>query len=323
MTANGLVHGYLLDGQGGGQRVDVDSYPQWHADQGLLWLHFDFTDAEAVRWIREQSDLDEIAIEALLSDETRPRAAPLNDALLVSLRGVNLNPGSDPEDMVSIRIWTDGQRIISTRRRKLLSVTDLVELIDAGEGPNNAGQFVAMLSERLIARMKTTIEDIQDQAAEIEELMLTAESYDLRNRISQLRRAIISIRRYLAPQREALQKMQAARISWLEQEERQAIGEEADHLIRYTEELDMIRERTAVAHEELANRLAEQLNNRMYALSMVAAVFLPLGFLTGLLGINVGGMPGTESGSAFWIVCIVLTVTTSAQVWLFKRKQWL
>ena len=323
MTANGLVYGYVFDGQGGGQKIDVDAYKTHQSDQGVLWLHFDFTQDEAVRWISEDSDLDEIAIEALLSGETRPRAASLGDALLVSLRGVNLNPGSDPEDMVSIRIWTDGQRIISTRRRRLLSVADLVEQIDSGEGPTNAGQFIAMLSERLIARMKTTIEDIQDQAAEIEELMLTAESYDLRNRISLLRRAIISIRRYLAPQREALQKMQTIRNSWLEQGDRQAIGEEADHLTRYTEELDMIRESTAVAHEELANRLAEQLNNRMYALSMVAAIFLPLGFLTGLLGINVGGMPGTESSSAFWIVCIVLTVTTTAQVWLFKRKHWL
>ncbi|MFT5722457.1 MAG: zinc transporter [Motiliproteus sp.] len=326
MITTGLVHGFLFDGQGGGKRVEVDFYSQWRPNQGVLWLHFDYSHPAVIHWITEESGLDSLAAEALLSDETRPRASQQGDALLVALRGVNLNPGSDPEDMVSIRIWTDGHRIISTRRRQLLSVTDLVGLIDRGEGPNTVGQFIAMLSDRLIARMKTTIEDIQDQAAEIEELMLTAESYDLRNRISQLRRAIISLRRYLAPQREAMlqmQQMTAARLSWLEEGDRRAIGEEANHLIRYTEELDMIRERTAVSHEELANRLAEQLNNRMYALSMVAAVFLPLGFLTGLLGINVGGMPGMESHWAFWIVCALLLLTSTLQVWLFKRKHWL
>ncbi|MFT6914088.1 MAG: zinc transporter [Motiliproteus sp.] len=323
MMDNGLVHGFLLDGQGGRKRVGVDFYSQWRPDQGVLWLHFDYSHPAVIHWITAESGLDALAAEALLSDETRPRATQQGDALLIALRGVNLNPGSDPEDMVSIRIWTDGQRIISTRRRQLLSVTDLVGLIDRGEGPNTAGQFIAMLSDRLIARMKKTIEDIQDQAAEIEELMLTAESYELRNRISQLRRTIISLRRYLAPQREAMQQMTAARLSWLEEGDRRAMGEEADHLIRYTEELDMIRERTAVSHEELANRLAEQLNNRMYALSMVAAVFLPLGFLTGLLGINVGGMPGMESSWAFWIVCALLLVTSTLQVWLFRRKQWL
>lgn len=323
MSDNGLIYGFVLDGQGGGKPVDLFHAARWQPEQGLLWLHFDYTLPQTIDWINDTSGLDALVAEALLSEETRPRATPLGDAVLIALRGVNLNPGSDPEDMVSVRIWTDGKRIISTRKRRILSLTDLVGLIQTGEGPENSGQFLSMLSERLTERMKSTIEDIQDQAAEIEELILTAESYDLRNRISQLRRAIISLRRYLSPQKEAMQQLQIAQLSWLESPDRQSIGEESDHITRYTEELDMIRERTAVAHEELTNRLAEQLNNRMYALSMVAAVFLPLGFLTGLLGINVGGMPGTDNSAAFWIVCALLTVTTTLQVWVFKRKQWL
>tara|TARA_R110001583_G_scaffold1469_12_gene11567 strand:- start:495 stop:1466 length:972 start_codon:yes stop_codon:yes gene_type:complete len=323
MSDNGLIYGFVLDGQGGGKPVDLSQAARWQPEQGLLWLHFDYTLPQTIDWINDTSGLDALVAEALLSEETRPRATPLGDAVLIALRGVNLNPGSDPEDMVSVRIWTDGKRIISTRKRRILSLTDLVGLIQTGEGPENSGQFLSMLSERLTERMKSTIEDIQDQAAEIEELILTAESYDLRNRISQLRRAIISLRRYLSPQKEAMQQLQIAQLSWLESPDRQSIGEESDHITRYTEELDMIRERTAVAHEELTNRLAEQLNNRMYALSMVAAVFLPLGFLTGLLGINVGGMPGTDNSAAFWIVCALLTVTTTLQVWVFKRKQWL
>jgi len=71
------------------------------------------------------------------------------------------------------------------------------------------------------------------------------------------------------------------------------------------------------------NRLSEQMNKAMYVLSIVAAIFLPLGLLTGLLGINVGGIPGTESPFAFAIVSLFLVVIAILLIWHFKRLKWL
>ena len=78
-----------------------------------------------------------------------------------------------------------------------------------------------------------------------------------------------------------------------------------------------------MTQEELVNRLSEQMNARMYVLSIVAAVFLPLGFLTGLLGINVGGIPGTEYKWGFVLVCVLIGVLAALQLWFFKRKKWM
>ncbi len=60
----------------------------------------------------------------------------------------------------------------------------------------------------------------------------------------------------------------------------------------------------------------------MYVLSIVAGIFLPLGLLTGLLGINVGGIPGTESKLAFAIVCLILLLIAGIQIWVFRKKRW-
>ena len=65
------------------------------------------------------------------------------------------------------------------------------------------------------------------------------------------------------------------------------------------------------------------MNRTMYILSIVAGIFLPLGLLTGLLGINVGGMPGTESKIAFTVVCVFLVVVAGVEYWIFRRKKWL
>ena len=73
------------------------------------------------------------------------------------------------------------------------------------------------------------------------------------------------------------------------------IREIAERTSRFVEDIDAAKDRAAITQEELNSRLSEQMNKAMYVLSIVAAIFLPLGLLTGLLGINVGGIPGAEN----------------------------
>ena len=74
--------------------------------------------------------------------------------------------------------------------------------------------------------------------------------------------------------------------------------------------------------EAFLAQIAQQQNNRMYMLSILSAIFLPLGFLTGLLGINVGGMPGAENGDAFWIFVAMLGVMVCFQFWILRKLKW-
>jgi len=324
MTAEeGFLHIYLLDGRGGGRRISLPELGTWNPVQGLVWIHLNYTEPGAVSWLEEQSGLHEMAIRGLQQEETRPGSSVFPDGLLVFLRGVNMNPGADPEDMVSLRLWFDENRIISSRRRRLLSVNDLVEALDRGEGPESAGDFLVMVSQRLVSRMADVVETVEDRVGELEESVIHAESYQLRPLLSDIRRQMIALRRYLAPQREAMLRLQIEKVPWLRDEERLQLRETTDRVSRYIEDLDAARDRAAVTYEELASRLSEQTERRMYVLSIVAAIFLPLGFITGLLGINVGGIPGSENKWAFLEVLILLGVVSAFQLLLMKRKKWL
>ena len=125
MNNDGLINAYILDGEGGGRRVGWKDIQEWTPTAGLLWAHLNLSAPEAQRWIKEESQLEDVVGDALLAEESRPRITGFDDGLLLALRGVNLNPGADPQDMVSLRIWAEKSRIITTRRRKLLSVADL------------------------------------------------------------------------------------------------------------------------------------------------------------------------------------------------------
>lgn len=277
MSNNGLIYAYLLDGAGGAQKLGWKEIDKWTPEQGIIWLYFDYTDPEAREWILNKSQLDILAAMALLTDATRPRTTTIQDGILLALRGVNLNPDSHPEDMVSIRIWIDQHKIISTRKRRLLSVEDIVDSLEHRKGPKTPGEFIAELADRLISRMESSIEKLEDRVARLEEKILTAESHAFRTALSSLRREAIALRRYLAPQGEAMTRLQTEEASWISDTDRLRVREVTDRLMRYVEDLDSVRDRAAVTQEELINRLSEQMNKRMYVLSVAAVIFFKLG----------------------------------------------
>ena len=147
---------------------------------------------------------------------------------------------------------------------------------------------------------------------------------DIRHDLIGVRTQAILLRRYLAPQREAIAKVQREELSWFSRRDRAQLGEVTDRVIRYVEDLDAVRERAAVIQDELSNRMSERMNRNMYLLALVATVMLPLGFVTGLLGINVDGMPGAQNSPfAFLIVCLFLGGLVALQVWVLRRFGWL
>ena len=319
----GLIHARLFDGHGGARTLRMPELASWNPHDGVLWVHFDYTKAAARDWIRQTSGLDSLVAEALITEETRPRAVSVGDGLLLALRGVNLNPGAEPDDMVSIRLWLDASRVVSSGKRDLLSVRDLLDRLDEAKGPTGAGEFIVELTDRLVWRMSETVEQLEDSVAGLEDSILEARSGALRLDLASLRRQTITLRRYLAPQREALSRLITEKVSWIDEGDRMRLREIADRLMRHIEDLDAVRDRAAVAHEELLSRISEQLNSRLYVLSIVAALFLPLGFLTGMLGINVGGIPGADNPWGFLIFAGTLALIVVAQIVLFRRKGWL
>ena len=321
-TDQGLVTAWLLDGSGGGRRIGWQEITDWQPGDGLLWVHLDYTHAGALQWLEEKSGIEPIIRKVLTSDESRPRCERFDDGLLTILRGVNLNPGADPEDMVSIRVWLEDHRIISCRHRRLASIADLEQSLKRGKGPRSQGSFLAQLSEYLVRRMDGVIESLEVAAESLENRLADRESGKLRSEISDTRRVVIHLRRYIAPQRDALKRLQTLDIDWLSNDARARLNETVDQTQGYLEGLDAIRDTTQVTQEELTQKLTGETERRMYVLAIITSVFLPLGFLTGLLGINVGGMPGMENPLAFWIVCLLAVLVGAISLAILRLLRW-
>ena len=320
---DGLLIGCILDGQGGARIMGWAEVDTWKEEDGPLWVHFEQDSARVQDWLRLKSGLTATTVDALLAEETRPRVFRGKRGLAAILRGVNTNPGSEPDDMVAIRMWSDGKRVITLRHQKLMTPRDILsQLVEHRNGPTTAAQLYERLIGRLIDRMAGTVAAYDEALDEIEAGLDIARAGDTRRRLSDLRQSIVMLRRYMSPQREALNNLMVEPPAWLDEQNRMNLRETSDKLLRYVEELDTARERSMVIKDDIANQLAESTNKTLYVLAIISAIFLPLAFLTGLLGINIGGMPGVDNPFAFWIFCAMMLVLLVFELILFRRLKW-
>lgn len=320
--SRGILHSVLLDRNGGARPISAEDITGWTADDGVLWVHVDVNAKAAYEWLTAETSIDNVIVDALVVDETRPRSLPGENGTLIVLRGINLNPGQDPEDMVSIRIWLESDRIISSRRRKLLSIQDIIDSLVAGDGPRSTGEFLVDLIARMADRIGDFVNQIEDELMAAEENPDALPIEERRRSLSTVRRQLAAVRRFLGPQRDALDRMYRHPAPWLSDSDVNLLREETERYTRYLEDLDLARERSVLLQEEFLAVVAQEQNSRMYVLSVVAAIFLPLTFITGLLGMNVGGLPGVDSSSGFFASVFVMIVACAGLIAFFRWKRW-
>lgn len=235
------------------------------------------------------------------------------------VRAINLNQGAEPEDMISVRCFIEPRRIVTLRHRMSRSLEALARELVAGTGAAGAGDFTARFVERTLDLVVTRVDVLGDQIAGCEDEVLDRQhGADMRARLANHRRRAIQLRRFLAPQREALGKLATIALPWLDAMQRARMVEAADRMTRTVEELDAARDRAAVTQEELASRVGELTNQRLYFLSLVTAIFLPLGFVCSLLAV-----PMAHDSWPFWTLIALFSAGVIAQLWLFKKRGWL
>ena len=313
----------MLDGRGGAQALDWDGVARWSPSDGVLWLALDYDAPDAADWLAQKSGIDPLVRDALLDTDPRPRAIAHGENLMMIVRGINQNQGSNPDDMISIRVWVEPRRIVTMRHRVSQSLEALAALVAAGRGPCDAGQLTAALVEHVVEHVVHRVDLLGDAIAELEDGVLSETRRDLRAELADHRRHAIALRRFLAPERDALAKLAQIAQPWFDPSHRNRVLEQADRMTRTVEELDAARDRASVTQEELASRLTEMTNQRLYVLSIITAIFLPLGFVCSLLGVNVGGVPYKETEWAFWVLCGLLAIAIALQLWIFRRRGWL
>ncbi|WP_287832063.1 zinc transporter ZntB [Idiomarina sp.] len=281
------------------------------------WFHFQ-RDVEGINEWLKAADIPEPIIDAMLEEDTRPRFQRLKDGFVMLLRGVNLNEGAQPEDMMSLRILYYKETVYTFRKHHFKAVAHIRDDLQNQQGPESLNDFLVHLVEQLNQKIEDVIDDIElnVEQMETEGFDNTAEQ---QKKLTVMHRRLLRLNRFIRPQLAALDKFTSESEKWVDAELHQWLLNERDTTQRLLEQIDLMLEQVWMQREQIQQAVAEKMNRNTYWLSVIAGVFLPLSFLTGVFGINIGGMPGVENTSAFEIFCWILLGIAVVEFLLLRR----
>jgi zinc transporter len=314
LDRRGLICGYDLVN---GKPVQLERLEQ--GEHGPIWLHFNIADARARKWLSEQAELPKSALELMLEAHPRVRVNLVAGGVAAILQDLHHDFHEDPEGFGEFRLYVDSQRVISARRAPLRSVDRLRQEFEAGETiPSTVGwleRFVRDLSEAFAEVARS----LSDRVDDLEDEVVSGRGHERRVTLAQLRRLLVRFRRHVNSDRGALNKLRgfgdggALEIASLRQTLEQLDG--------VAQDIELVHERVRVLQEEVSSLLAEATNRNLYVLSIVTTVLLPATVVTGVWGMNVGGLPWSNEPHGFAFACLSLFGSVLLSIALLRRTR--
>ena len=310
----------ILVGDGPPRHVTAEEASSYHGP-GFVWIHVDSVDDPELAMLSGQ-DMPDVAANALVATETRPRCDRIEQGAILNLRGPAAGEVDTTDRLVSIRMWVRRGKVNSLTRRPLLATQAVLGDMKAGKIVD-PGDLVAAFAREISAELDPQVAELGDILDDCETDLEGRNVYRLRSSIARIRAEAIAFRRFVAPDRDALQTLALQDFDWLADDDRLHIREAADRFARMAEELEAVRERSALLHEQLTDLRGEEIDQRSLLISIVAFIFLPLTFITGLLGMNVKGIPFADEPWAFAGVCVLCVALAVAVIAWFAARHWL
>ena len=286
----------------------------------LVWIHLTTNSDHAKQWLQGEAGLSPYIVEALTAAETRPRCDAVGEGAVINLRGLSADQLVASDPLASLRIYARQGRVISVTRRHLNALDPVKAQIEIGK-ILDPGDLIAALAHEITEELDPVVADLGDTLDDCEEQLSGHGAFDLRRSVNETRSRAIGYRRFLGPQRAALEKLALLPGAWLGEDDRLHLNAAADRAARMAEELESIRERAALTHETLTDLRSEQIDQRSLIIAVAAMVFLPLTFVTGLFGMNVP-LPFTHSDASFWWITVICIAMAAAITAYFIRRHW-
>jgi len=245
------------------------------AGAAYRWLHFDLASSHLDTW-----------------------AEAHEDGIIATLRGINMNEGDEAADMVSLRVWMTPTLVLTVRRQRNFLMNELQDQMATDDAPPTPARMIARVIELLLGRVEEATFDLEDVADKMETTVYEQDAMHVQG-LAPLRRSVIKLRRHVGPLRDALDGLAQVQTPIIPPLLGLRFRDSANRAARALEELNEVRDRLTTLSDHLDIAQSVKLSRNGYRLSVAATIFLPLGLITGIFGVNLGGMPGMDWPYAF------------------------
>jgi zinc transporter len=271
---------------------------------GFVWLHMNLSHAATLRWLRRHTDLGEAYFDALF--------AVLND--------VTFDSTVDTQEVETLWLSVAPRRVISVRRRPLRSVDRLRTEVRRGQPVDNSVDLLDHLLRDQADELQRTLRRTAERLDEIEDDVLAGRHRQHAAELARQRRLTVRLQRLLTPEPGSLARVLTRPPGWMQPADVQQLAQANDEFALVLRDIAALQDRIRLMQDESAARTAEDTNRSLFLLTMVTVLALPINLVSGLFGMNVGGMPLAEDDTGFWLMLGLIASLTGLIGWVLVRR---
>ncbi|MFZ1415583.1 MAG: CorA family divalent cation transporter [Defluviicoccus sp.] len=312
----GLICGFRLQLEGASVAIDIGSISPLEPPDRSVWLHFNLNDGRARNWIGSCAWLPDDARERLLSSDRNAHLEASDNAIAGVFTDVF---SDDPERFGFLSVYVDQHCLISGRRHPLSAVGHLHNDLSAGLPINSTPVLFNRLFSHLVATRAKAVAEFAAAIDDAEDRVFAGEYRDVR--LGQHRRGMARLRRQMIADRHAFADFFTHPPAWWPKSATKDLRRIAGNLTSNVQDLELAADRARLVSEEINSRQVERTNRNLYFVSMAAAVFLPMTVISGMFGMNVGGLPWVEDANGFrWVMgCMAAAVALAFALLAWRR----
>jgi magnesium transporter len=298
--------------------------------QALIWLDIEGDCSLSESLLRNVFKLQHITIQTICEEHERAKFAESDDYRYLVVHGLVFDATTEEDKTPKLDIVFAKNFIITAHLESLPWLNLLLEEAKKNDPEEHLmSRGMAFLLYAILDALTDSyfpvLDDIDDLIDELEDVTVTDTSNEVQVRIFRIKRALAHMRRTISPQVEVANALVARTGKLIPAEAEPYFADVHDHLIRAFEILDSYRDLMSGMLDVYLTTVSNRLNEVMKQLTIIATIFMPITFITGVFGMNFGHLPQVEhdGGYFFWITLLLMAIITVIQIWYFRRRKWL
>jgi magnesium transporter len=300
-------------------------------DQGLLWVDLvEEPTAVCEPILLETFGFHPLAVDDALQESHVPKVDDWGEYLYIVLHAVTWHPdGEDQLQTLELDVFL-GKNYLVTYQAQHQAAADRVWVAgqrDQRHLQRGSAYLFYKLADELVADYMPVVEGMDEAIDQIEDQVFGSAEPTLLEDIFDLKRALLHLRRIMAPQREVLNKLARGDYVVVSSGDRPFFRDVYDHLVRLYDITEGLRDLVSGALDTYLSVVNNRMNEVMKTLTVITTLFMPLSFLVGFFGMNffevTHALPTWTSRPAFFLILAAMLVTPMAMYLWMRRRAWM
>lgn len=294
---------------------------------GTIWIQVSgLGDLDRIEGLGGDLDLHPLVIEDIVNTDQRPKHEDHGDYLFVVLRMLSLreSDGEVVSDLLSLVLGRNYVVTVQERDQDIFEPLQLRLRAAAGKFRQRGPDFLLYaVMDAVVDHYFAVLERLGEEVDRVEQQLIVEPRRATLHDIHRLKRDVLLLRRAVWPLREVIAALERSDSALIGDDMRIYLRDIYDHTVHTIETVDTLRDMLSGMVDIYLSSTSYRLNEVMKLLTIIATVFIPLSFITGIYGMNFEHMPELHWHWGYPLVMLVMLGIGIAMLLVFVRKKWL